>query len=151
LIAVELDVRDNGTLSYLKDLSVKVPKIGNREAWNLAQYGARELIDSAIEAGIRPWRKKLLTYGTGIEPRKLAKGKYGIFIPHYGIKLDRMPPHYVSLKRGRLIQRWAKDKLGRTKGSVFVRPHPFVIRGFIKMMNRADLTAKRIANKIVGG
>ena len=137
--------------SFVNNLPIKAEKIGNREAWNLMQFAAKSYIQSAINAGIKPWRNRLLKYGTGIEPRKLGKGRYGLFIPYYGIHLDKMPPHFVSLKRGRLVTQWARAK-GITGKAIFVRPHPYIMRGFGKVLNRLhNITGKRIANRIVSG
>ena len=49
-----------------------------------------------------------------------------------GIYLDSMSPHIVSLKRGRKITQWAKDKGLANKKHLFVRPHPFINRIYLK-------------------
>ena len=149
-VAVQVKIRDHGTFAYLKGLSSRTKKIGNLETWNLTQFGAKSLIQSAMAAGIKPWRGKLLKYGRGIAPRKLGKGRYGIFIAQSGIWLDRMPPHFVSLKRGRLITQWAQEKGIKSK-AIYVRPHPFIDAGYQKMINRLDIVANRIGNRIVKG
>ena len=136
--------------NYVNNLPIKTEKIGKRTAWNLTQFGAKALIQTAINAGIRPWRNRLLKYGTGIEPRKLGKGSYGIFIPYYGIHLDRMSPHFVSLKKGRLITQWARQK-GINGKAIFVRPHPYVMMGFGKILNRLNVEVRKAGNKIVRG
>ncbi len=75
------------------------------------------------------WRGKL-TKSIRWEQRR--RGLIGnLFMLRYGIALDRMPPHYVSLKRGRKITQWAKDK-GFTGRSIFVKPHPFIDRIYSK-------------------
>lgn len=151
MVAV-VDVKIKGGFTEVRNYLNKLPriaeKIGNLEAWNLTQFGAKSLIQSALNAGIKPWRNKLLKYGMGIEPRKLGKNRYGIFIPYYGIYLDQMAPHFVSLKRGRLISQWAKDKGIKAK-AIKVRPHPFIDSGYRKMLNRLEITANRIGNRIV--
>ena len=149
VIPVELRIRDNGTFAYLRNLPKRVPIIGNRETWNLNQSGARLFKESAKRAGIKDWRRLLLSR-TGIQPRKIGKNRYGIFIPLYGIFLDSMRPHFVSFKRGRLITRWAKQKGIKGRG-IMVKPHPFVNRGFRRMVNRATIVANRIGDKIVRG
>ena len=145
---VEVKVKDHGTYAYLNGLAEKSIGIGKKESWNLTQYGAKAVIQSARDAGIKPWRGKLLTYGTGIEPRKLGEGRYGIFVPIEGIYLDRMSDHYVALKRGRLIYKWAQDKLNKKGGVIFVTKHPYIENGFLNMLNRLELTANIIKNKI---
>lgn len=151
-VGAKLIIKDkNNAFRFLRKLPKEAPRIGNLETWNLTQQGARFLIESAIQAGITPWRNILLKFGTGITPRKIRKGTYGIFMPIYGIHLDRMRTHAVSLKRGRNITRWAQDKLATVGRGIVVSAHPYIDRGFRKMVNRADITTQRIANKIVGG
>ena len=154
--AVEVRVKDNGTFLYLKNLPIRANKIGNREAWNLTQFGAKKIKESAFQAGIKRWKGTWLT-AQGIAPRKIRKGAYGIFIHDKGIKLDRMPPHAVALKRGRPITKWAQQyglkgfiMNDGTRG-LMVKGHPFIVNGFIKMLNRADIVAEKIAKKTVEG
>ena len=150
-IGATVRVKDNGTFMYLRNLPKRTKRIGLRQAWNLTQKGAKLLRVSAVNANIKPWRGLLLNPKKGIEARKLGKGRYGIFIPYYGIHLDKMSPHFVSLKRGRLITRWVNEKIGKKGGAIMVRPHPYITRGYMRMVAQANRTANRIANKIVRG
>lgn len=61
----------------------------------------------------------------------------------YGLALDHAPKHWVSLKRGRNITRWAKAKLGVDKlpRAIQVRPH--------KWINRPKAQGLRNVNRIV--
>ena len=69
-----------------------------------------------------------------IQARRLSNSSFGVYMKQSGIYLDRMKPHYVWLKKGRLIHKWAlaKGNMGvkslavRQKG-IFVRPSPFVV------------------------
>ena len=45
--------------SFVNNLPIRAERIGNREAWNLTQFGAKALIQSGINAGIKPWRNSL--------------------------------------------------------------------------------------------
>ena len=89
-----------------------------------------------------------MKFGTGITPRKIKKGQYGIFMPRYGVFLDSMKTHAIALKKGRLITKWARQK-GIMGKFMTVRAHPYLDVGFAKMVNRANITAQNIANKIV--
>ena len=142
---IKVQVRDNGTFAYLRGVSDRAKKIPPIEAWNLTQFGAREVKESHERTSER-FRRKI---SAGIQARKLGRNKYGIFIPIEGIWLDRMSPHWVSIKRGRLIFQWAKER-GINAKAIKVNPHPFVDAGFRRMVNRLDIVANRIANKIVG-
>ena len=149
---VRLIIRDkDNAFKFVRELPEETPRITNLETWNLTQQGARFLIESAIRAGIKDWRSVLLKFGVGIEPRKIRKGTYGIFMPLYGVFLDSMRPHLVALKRGRNITRWAQDNLGRKGGLIEVSPHPYIDAGFRRMVSQADIITNRIGNKLVGG
>ncbi len=130
----------------MRELVKRIPKVGLRETWNLTQFGAR----AVKEEHQRTSKKFTGKISRGIQARKLKQATYGIFIPIEGIYLDRMAPHWVSLKRGRMITQWARQRgvIGR---AIKVHAHPFVNAGFRRMVNRADITANRIANKIVRG
>lgn len=149
-ISVTIKVRDNGTFAYLKNLPEHVRKIGKREVWNLTQYGASQMIKSAIMNGITNWKGNLLKYGKGIMPVKISECSYGISFPLYGLALDRMKPHWVSLKRNRTITKWASspEKLNKKRGSVYVKPHPYITGGYLKMLMRLDTMANKIVREI---
>lgn len=149
VMRMNIRVRDKGTFAYLKGVSNRAKKVGPREAWNLTQFGAKALRQSAISAGIKPWRGNLISQ-RGIQPKKIGKNNYGIAIIRTGVMLDSMQPHFVSLKRGRLITQWARQK-GIKGRSIFVRPHPFIDSGFRMMVNKLSLTANKIGNKIIRG
>jgi len=147
---VRVEVKDHGTFTYLKKLPDRADKIGNREAWNLTQFGAKAMIQSAINARIRSWRGNLLKYGTGITPSKIGKGRYAIKMPWYGQRLDEMPDHAVALKPGRTITQWVREKKPGFQGRyITVHRHPFTQAAYGRMLNQLErIVAKRIANKI---
>ena len=54
-------------------------------------------------------------------------------MPRYGVALDRMRPHWVKLKRGRLIRQWAYEKgnyfvraAATAQRSIYVKPKHFI-------------------------
>ena len=147
---VTVQLKSKAAFTYLDGVAHRTKKIPPKELWNLTQTGARLLKESAVEAKITNWRGKLLGH-KGIEARKIGRNKYGIFIPYYGIHLDRMSPHIVALKKGRLITKWAKQKLPYSGKFMRVRAHPYINRGYRRMVNYADRIVRRIANKIVRG
>ena len=59
-------------------------------------------------------------------PIKPKGNKAGLKMVKYGIALDRMRPHFVSLKPGRKITMWAEDKLGYKPKVLFVKPKHFI-------------------------
>ena len=83
----------------------------------------------------------------------------------HGINLDRMKNHWVALKRGRDIRRWALDKgIAVTAGTgrrprvliypfpttnVFVRRHPFIQTGFLKTVRQAKKPVEKEIDKAI--
>ena len=119
--AVTVQVNDHGTFAYMRELVTRTEKIGLRETWNLTQFGAR-MIKEEHQLTSQKFREKI---SKGIKAKKLKRATYGITIPIEGIYLDRMAPHWVSLKRGRLITQWAKQR-GIVGKAIKVHAHPCV-------------------------
>lgn len=142
--AVEVRIRDKGTFAYLRGVSDRAKKIGPKEAWNLTQTGARLIKETHLQTS-EEWKGHIRK---GINAKKIGKNRYGIEFSKQAMGLDSMSPHWVSLKRGRLITRWARDR-GITAGAIKVHPHPYIDAGYAKMLKRLDSTANKIANKII--
>ena len=97
------------------------------------------------------WRKKLWN---SIDVRKKNRSEYWLFMVKYGVYLDRMKPHWVKLKRGRLIRRWAEDKgndgvrlAAASQRSIFVRPHPFIDECLGSSLSRLPQIIKNRINR----
>lgn len=133
---VTVKVSDRAT-PYINRITKAIPVEGNKMAWRVAQKGALLMKRSALIAGIRPSSGRLFGKG-GIRPVKIREGHYGISIPREGVMLDNMPPHWVSLKRGRRITEvWAK-KANFKSWHVFVHPHPFIENGWRQTVQSVD-------------
>ncbi len=161
--AVSVKIVDkHGVFPWMRGLPRKIEKIGDRETYNLARFGAKAMKESAMNAGIKEWHNKMIK---PIKAKRIRKGKHVIQIPWIVARLDIMPGHYVSLKRGRLITQWAQERFGTMKitgksrvrygpkggirGSIFVTRHRFIESGYRKTLNRLDIVANRIGNRIV--
>lgn len=146
---VEVKIRDNGLITQnklVRNLTRRTIKIGARETWNLTQFGARMMRETHIQTS-EAWKGQIRR---GIKAKKLKKLTYGIQFSKQAMGLDRMRPHWVSLKRGRLITKWAEARLGKPiPRAIKVRAHPYIEEGFVKMLNRLDIVVNRIANGIV--
>ncbi len=112
----------------------------------------------ALREGQRRWGNKLVgnmrlalqphnwTGKTSASVRwKQGKNKGELWIRQAGIFLDSMIPHFVALKRGRKITKWAREKGLMGKG-IYVRPHPYINRILLNHIPRLD---KYIMNEIV--
>ena len=142
VISISVDTRkvENMLNGYQRNLPSAMDKMSKKIAGMYAAMYLTQLPRSRIS----PFTGHLFTklQGQMTNPVRLGKGSYGVEIPLYGVYLDRMMPHWVSLKRGRSITLWAKKKLGRVPSKIFVRPHPFIrsanIRGGMKVKNIAE-------------
>ena len=109
------------------------------------------------------WRGKLLG---GIYWARLSRVRGELRMPLEGIYVDRMRPHWVKLKRGRLIRQWAIEHgIFQTEGkpftgselfaaakeerSIFVRPHPFIDKPLRRSINDLPRILKRHVSRAV--
>ncbi len=142
-MVITIEVKTEKVKNMITGYIRTIPEATARGSFELARFGAKQLKIQAMAAGIKPWgggNRKLFSRQT--RAKKAGKGVWQIVMPLHGKFLDSMRPHWVSLKRGRLITKWAKDK-GITAGSIFVRPHPFVASA-VTVINQ---NAKRIIEK----
>lgn len=168
-LAIQVDSRK--AQAFFSNLSRNMEDMGEELPRECAKMAAIEYIKSAKTAGIESWKGTF--YGTlkeqAINPTKLGKNAYGVSIApmkrgkvNYFVGLDRMIPHWVALKRNRLITKWAFEKgfalpvSGKMTSKyaiglatiypvgglrkIFVRPHPFI--------NQADLNIFKKIPKI---
>lgn len=141
-------VRNSGDLTtvlrVLKGIHKRLPEMTSKAMMLWGKTLERDIKTSAKGADIRPFKGKL--YGKGIEWRQKPKGRIGhLFIRLYGIYLDSMKPHWVSVHRRRTrLLAWAKQannpkivakaRLLEARGiksfSIFVHKHPYIRRGW---------------------
>tara|TARA_Y100000310_G_scaffold223844_1_gene225715 strand:+ start:577 stop:1176 length:600 start_codon:yes stop_codon:yes gene_type:complete len=144
-------------------------------ARDIAGVYARSYLRALRNAGVEEWRghgfdiiRRQISHPTPIGSSSLSQPgertaagtvnpnrgvkTYGIKVPLYLIALDRFKkqPHWVKLKRGRLITKWAQRKMGMpafTVGgkpfepSIKVKSHPWIDDG--------NSIARRRANTII--
>jgi len=87
-----------------------------------------------------------------IDYRRLNMNEYGILMKRYGIALDRMRPHWVSLIPGRRITEWYERTFGETSGisrEIFVRPHPWIENAFIRSVKQVRPIMENEINKFI--
>lgn len=94
---------------------------------------------------ITPWRGYTLNSLAMqlMSPKRHSVNNYYVTVPEYIMRLDAQKTHAVALKQGRTITKWAQEKLGINKGSIWVSGHPFIeaanftiIRNVLPIMNR---------------
>lgn len=150
ILSISVDTRkvENMLNGYVRNL----PKLQDRVPKKIARMYAAMYLTQLPRSKISPFTGHLFTklQSQMTNPVKLGKGSYGVEVPLHGIYLDRMRPHWVSLKRGRIITLWAKTKMKYyRKGmrSVFVIPHPWIrsanIRGGMNVRGIAEFEVNK--------
>lgn len=121
----------------------------------------RDLIASSMNAGIKRFKGNL--QGGGIRWEQKNNARVGrLMMPAYGIMLDSMKPHHVTVKKTRTnLLAWARrasnpkirkkarqiDAGTRKRFGIFVRPHPFIDRGFKTARPKLNAIVRRELRK----
>ncbi|MHA1829887.1 MAG: hypothetical protein ACTSX6_14700 [Candidatus Heimdallarchaeaceae archaeon] len=135
MIIVKVNIRN---LQVINKVNRYLLALKDREARAVRQWGhilVKDLRSSAMMAGITPFKRHLL-YGRGIRWEMSQRGYVGyLSMYQYGVFLDKMRPHYVKVKRTRkTIREWYSRKIRKlrpySEPIIYVRPHPFINRGF---------------------
>lgn len=158
-------VKDEWTPLMKKLSSGQVTKALERAGMKTAQAVARNLRFASTE-----WKSISNRIKVGKEGRKSV-----VKMPLKGIMLDSMRPHYVSLKRGRNITKWAmrhsvvdasgnrrftRKKSGKshiqsgkrggiTGGSVYVTPTPWIQKPMRKGLRQTDKFMRQEIRKLL--
>lgn len=126
ILTVSIDTRK--VENMLNDYQRTLPEALDKATKKIAGMYADFYLRATYKAGITAWTGQ--SWGDLLHqsknPIRLGINSYGVVVPSNLIALDLMKPHWVSLKRGRSITRWAQQKLGISGGKVFVRPHPWI-------------------------
>jgi len=143
MILIKLDARN--FVAKLNRYERSIPEALSYAGGEIAFELEKELKNSITQKKLI-WTGRLLarTYAA-----RRSKNIFEVRMPSYGVALDRMRTHWVSLKRGRKITQWAKDNLNLEARVLYpgkairVRAHPFIERP-IYLVNRR---IKRIVRK----
>ena len=153
---IRVNVRD--VVKTFGGWSETIPTGARRGTW-LSMLNMQKEIRNEIRIQNLIWTGKLLK---DTRAKKISKNIFGIFMPFYGPMLDRMEPHPVWLKRGRMITQWAKDKgvhgfvmkklsaqTGQTERGVIVHGRQFIDKPFLIASKRVRKTVEREVNKAI--
>lgn len=139
---------------FLKRLKTLPTEIGNAgfKTTKLAQ----RLLRLNLSSKNLMWKGRQGGLWERTRARRLSKFRSIVFIPQYGLFLDSMTPHFVKLKRGRLIRRWAREKgephiqqIAQREGSIFVKPHPWIDRPLDLAVKRGTRFIQQAMDKVV--
>lgn len=146
-MTIVVNIRTAGDIKKLDGYLNRIKRIPDLTREALYDWGKileRDMKSSAKIAHIRKFTGGL--YSKGIEWRQRPRGNIGrLFIRKYGLYLDSMKPHWVNITRRRTrLLLWGQQAdsdlirnasiliaSGRLrKKAIFVRPHPFIRRGW---------------------
>lgn len=144
MLSISIDTKkvENMLNGYIRKLPKAMDKMTKKIAGMYSAYYLAQMQPARIEEWTRASFGALRYQATN--PVRLGIAEYGVIVPSYLIALDRMKPHWVSLKRGRTITKWAEEKLGiiptwkarggerRIQSKLFVKPHHWIRSANIK-------------------
>jgi len=117
----------NKSIVYVKNFSKREKAAANK---GLSKWGNKLVANLHLSVKKHAWdesgRPGSITNKKSIkwkQPKKALKGQ--LWMRRSGIALDSQPTHWVSLKRGRKITRWAHSK-GIYAKAIQVRKHPWI-------------------------
>lgn len=135
----------------------------NNAGLDYARIVQNSLFREVLNDPLRPITRDRIIAATRIKAMKQSKFKSVVKMPRSLVFLDSMQPHYVSLKRGRLINRWAKRNFDNTKitgrsrvtkgprggvrGALYVTPHRFVNKALTKSRRILTRTLRKGVRK----
>ena len=142
------------------ELATNIPNAG----YNYTRKISKALRLAAITDPKRPITSERQMAASQIKAEKISKFKSVVKMPRSLIMLDSMNPHWVSLKRGRNITRWAKNNFGTATvsgksyvyrgpkgaikgGSLYVTPYRFVSATLRKQRNKLPNELRKGLNK----
>jgi hypothetical protein len=154
-MVVTITVKTRG-MENVQKLAGRLPKAMREEVGN-ANFNYSMLVRDSLRTQLmrvsERWRHNIWN---GIQARKQSKFTSIVVMPQEGVWLDSMRPHWVWLKRGRLITQWAKDRGVKGKFAyfnnapqrlVFVRPHPFIDAGIRRSRKRLTTELRKGVRK----
>jgi hypothetical protein len=160
-----IQIRSSGQLirlgNSLKGMSAKLPEMNSRTMMRWGKTLEKDMKVSVKEAGIKSSSGILL--GKGIDYRQRPNGNVGrLFIVNHGVMLDDMKPHWVNITRSRTrLLNWARKSRNfkdeaqlistgeMKKFPIFVKPHPFIRRGWQRARPKLNPILKQEMRKLV--
>lgn len=149
---IVINVKDQHALNKLNKIKHNLPRDMGEAGYFFSQTVERNM---KLELNKQKliWRGNLISR---VQARRLSRFRSVVFVPQHGIYLDSMKPHYVKLKRGRLIRLWAMQKgnealkkIAKREGSIYVKPHPWMDAPLNHSLDSLPSILQRYADKSV--
>lgn len=156
---ISVTINDAGLKRASKKIEGLPDKLGEA-TFSYAKVAANSIKKQFIIQGTGKPRQKT---GSRIKAKKLSKKESVIVLPTSAWFIETMRPHYVSLKKGRNVTRWARSYFGdQTKsglsnvrrgkrggiyGSLYVMSDPFVEKGMKKVEKRLSEIMSKVTKE----
>lgn len=127
---VSISIDSKKVEDMLRGYETTIPegiRLGTKQ---VASKYAEIYLDQMPQAGISKWTGQSFNVLARQIDNPIRSGKgYVVVVPTTLIMLDQMRAHFVALRKGRSITRWAKTKLGLegVATKILVHPHPWII------------------------
>lgn len=145
---IVVTVKNGQAFNRVNRIAVKLPDAVSKSGFEFTKAVQRNMRLELTRQGLL-WGRRLWN---SIKARQVSKNQSEVSMVNYGFFLDSMRPHYVKLKRGRNIRRWAFEKgnanvqeIAKRQGSVYVKPHPWIDNAY----SRSLLSLRRIVQQNV--
>ena len=154
MIAIKFRADTRRVENRLNNIAVGVPKEIGEGGFEFCK-AVQKSVRIRLAMGRHIWRRKLYE---SVKAQKMSKNISVLKMAAQGVFLDRMTPHRVRLKKGRLIHLWAMQKgspavraIAARQGILWVRPHPFFDAAFSNSLVKLRPILARRLRKGVGG
>lgn len=138
--AFSVETDSKRLLARIKNIQIKLPEEVGTSTYDMAKHAQRMLRRQLTKNG-NVWSGKTWK---SIRAKKVNKQKSIVTIRKQGIWLDSAKPHYVALRRGRNITKWANSKGIKAK-VLYVKPHPFIDDGLARAsINYQKMIRRRV-------
>ena len=155
LISIKIDTRK--VENMLNGYQRTIPRAADKMSKKIARMYATMYLTQLPRSRISPFTGHSFTMlqSQTTNPIRLGKNSYGVAVPEYLVGLDRMPPHWVSLKRRPMLRRWVETKIQNAAKAnwfvshrkVHVNPHPWIRSAHIRAGKNVRSIAEFEINK----
>jgi len=167
VIAVQVTIDARHLEKTLSNIKTKLPVKMEIAIHNYAVITKESLQRQLLLGASKRGASSRIQIANQISTKKRSRFRYDVTIPRKAHLLDTMTPHYVSLKRGRDINRWAakhfgnktisgrsriyRGPRGKIKGALYVTPDPFTVKGLKRVRHRLPKMLKKALDDTLKG
>lgn len=170
VLAVKISQRGTDLEHLFRVLPEKLSTTMDQAVFTYAGLVAGAMRKELLIDPLRPITSDRANAARFIQPKRRSRFRSDVVMPRSLFFLDTMRPHFVSLKRGRKVTRWAKKYYGSatitgrstaipglktvsrrggkvSKGALWVTPHPFTNKALTKVRRRLEPELKKGVRK----